>query len=165
MRHHESHVFSQTSGQFHDFSQCQLVTSDITIAWIVPYLVVILYEILTLSLSFFMIAQWRKNDPRYLKSPLLDMLWNDGLMYFVFTLGLGIVNIGLVLQVSSPRLRFGGTQLQTCLHSMLSTRTILHLARSTSGPKSISEASCSLRFTTFGSIESTIASEEEMVDI
>jgi len=45
---------------------------------------------------------------------------------------LGFLNIGLVLQQGVPQLRAGGAELQTVIHSILSTRIVLHLAKSKS---------------------------------
>jgi len=38
------------------------------------------------------------------------------------------MNVGLVLKVSDPQLRDGGSQLQTVFHSVLSTRIAMHTA-------------------------------------
>lgn len=73
------------------------------------------------------ILRYYRGIPKRLRSKLLDVLWVDGVMYFVFMLLLGIPNVGLVLQVQVPQLRAGGTQLQTILHSVISTRIVIHL--------------------------------------
>lgn len=63
------------------------------------------------------IVQWRKDVPMRSRSPLLDSLWKDGLLYFVFMIRgcfayrlicmhidldtvLGALNLALVLQDS-----------------------------------------------------------------
>ncbi|KAI0298981.1 hypothetical protein B0F90DRAFT_1631877, partial [Multifurca ochricompacta] len=108
--------------------QCQTLTSAVKHAWVVPYLVTMLFEAVVLGLTLYKVLQYYKNIPIQSRSRLLDVLWIDGVIYFVFMLLLGILNIGLVLQVSTPQLRGGGTQLQTVLHSVLSTRIVLHIA-------------------------------------
>ncbi|KAF9649528.1 hypothetical protein BDM02DRAFT_3113544 [Thelephora ganbajun] len=55
---------------------------------------------------------------------------------------LGALNIGLVVQVTSPQLQQGGTQLQTIAHSTMSARIIFHVVNTTS--KDISNAELSL---------------------
>ncbi|KAH9001908.1 hypothetical protein EDB86DRAFT_3130148, partial [Lactarius hatsudake] len=107
--------------------QCQVLTSAVKHAWIVPYLVVMVFEAVVLALTVYKILGYHRGIPKQLRSKLFDVLWVDGVMYFVFMLLLGILNIGLVLQVQVPQLRAGGTQLQTVLHSVLSTRIVLHL--------------------------------------
>jgi len=121
---------AQGQTEFADFPQCQIFISAAKNEWLLPYAVTIAFEILNLSLSIPKIAKWRKHLPKASRSSLLDTIRNDGIIYFCFMLLLGFMNIGLVLQVSNPQLRSGGTQLQTCLHSMLSCRMILHVANS-----------------------------------
>jgi len=107
--------------------ECQVLTSAVKHAWIVPYLVAMVFEAVVLALTVYKIVGYHREIPKQLRSKLLDVLWVDGVMYFVFMLLLGILNVGLVLQVQVPQLRAGGTQLQTVLHSALSTRVVLHL--------------------------------------
>ncbi|KAH8986601.1 hypothetical protein EDB92DRAFT_2091111 [Lactarius akahatsu] len=107
--------------------QCQVLTSAVKHAWIVPYLVVMVFEAVVLALTVYKILGYYREIPKQFRSKLFDVLWVDGVMYFVFMLLLGILNVGLVLQVQVPQLRAGGTQLQTVLHSVLSTRIVLHL--------------------------------------
>ncbi|KAE9406063.1 hypothetical protein BT96DRAFT_279524 [Gymnopus androsaceus JB14] len=89
-----------------------------------------LYEFVTLTLSLIRILKWRKTIPKHIRAPIIDNLWRDGVLYFSFMLVSGFVNIGLVLQQGVPQLRTGGAQLQAALHSILSTRIVLHLAKS-----------------------------------
>ncbi|KAK1236068.1 hypothetical protein PQX77_000658 [Marasmius sp. AFHP31] len=77
---------------------CSATVSDIKIAFIVPYILTICYEILTLTLSLYRIAKWRQSIPENIRAPLLDTLWRDGIMYFSFMLLLSFMNIGIVLQ-------------------------------------------------------------------
>jgi len=107
--------------------ECQVLTSAVKHAWIAPYLVVMVFETVVLALTVYKIAGYHRVLPKQLRSKIFDVLWVDGVMYFVFMLLLGILNIGLVMQVKVPQLRAGGTQLQTVLHSILSTRVVLHL--------------------------------------
>jgi len=108
--------------------RCRTLMSAIKLAWVVPYLVVIVYEVVVLFLTLYRVLRLHKDFPS-LRSKLLDVLWIDGVIYFVFMLALGIVNVGLALHVSDPELRDGFTQLQTVSHSILSTRIVLHTGR------------------------------------
>ncbi|KAK1233795.1 hypothetical protein PQX77_003030 [Marasmius sp. AFHP31] len=122
---------------------CSLIVSEITAAFIVPYILTVSFEILTLVLSLYRIAKWRQSIPENIRAPLLDTLWRDGIMYFTFMLLLSFMNIGLVLQSEAPQLRSGGANpaqyhhlwaafsLQAVLHSMMACRIVLHLATST----------------------------------
>ncbi|EGN94897.1 hypothetical protein SERLA73DRAFT_187995 [Serpula lacrymans var. lacrymans S7.3] len=62
------------------------------------------------------------------RSPLLDILWQDGIMYFIVLLATSLINIFLILEQPTPQIGIASMDLQTCLHSMLSTRSVLHLA-------------------------------------
>ncbi|KAJ7468443.1 hypothetical protein FB451DRAFT_1256225 [Mycena latifolia] len=106
---------------------CIIVVDSKSQAYLVPYLVVIAYECITISLSAARIFKWRRQITPAARTPLLDTLWNDGLLYFSWLIGLGIVNVLLIFH-GSVATRTGGAQLQTSIHSMLSSRIILHLA-------------------------------------
>ncbi|KAF9494632.1 hypothetical protein BDN71DRAFT_971890 [Pleurotus eryngii] len=121
---------------------CSYIESDVTNLWSIPYFLTIMYETITLVLTLAQILRWRKRIPASVRSSLSDALWKDGVTYFAFMLVLSIINIGLVFQVTLPQLRSGGSQLQTCLHSMVATRIILSMAGSSSGPKNIEDGSC-----------------------
>jgi len=60
---------------------------------------------------------------------VVDVLWRDGVMYYIFMFLIGVLNVGLTLQASHPQLQLGLSQLQTVLHSVLSTRILLHTAK------------------------------------
>jgi len=124
---------------------CQIVVSTVSQGWIMPYAAIVAYESsgllvrslhlaylighqVILSLTTWRIARWRSDIPAGSRLPLINVLWRDGIIYFVFMLICGIINIALVIQLSTPQLRAGGTQLQTVFHSLLSTRTVLHVA-------------------------------------
>jgi len=110
--------------------QCRTLMSAIKLAWVVPYVVVIVFEVVVLSLTLYKVIRIHKDLPLLTgRSKLLDVLWIDGVIYFIFMLSLGIVNVGLALHVSDPELRDGFTQLQTVSHSILSTRIVLHTGR------------------------------------
>ncbi|KAJ8074773.1 hypothetical protein PM082_019098 [Marasmius tenuissimus] len=109
---------------------CSATVSDIKVAFIVPYILTISYEILTLALSLYRITKWRQSIPEDIRAPLLDTLWRDGVIYFTFMLLLSLMNIGIVLQSEAPQLRSGGGNLQAILHSMMACRIVLHLATS-----------------------------------
>jgi len=131
-----------------DLDQCRYIESDVTDLWSVPYFLVISFETLTLAITLIPLVRWHARIPKAARSPLLATLWKDGVIYFIFMLMLSIVNIGLVFQVKLPELRSGGSQLQTCLHSMVSSRIILHLASSTVGPKHIEDSTVLSTFRT-----------------
>ncbi|KAI0297956.1 hypothetical protein BC826DRAFT_137394 [Russula brevipes] len=101
-------------------------------------------EAVVVALTLFKIFQYYKDVPRRTRK-LLDVLWIDGLMYFVFMLRksssphlrhssnrlyvvIGILNVGLVLHDSNPNLYIGLPELQAVFHSILSTRIVLHTA-------------------------------------
>ncbi|KAF5392053.1 hypothetical protein D9757_003278 [Collybiopsis confluens] len=91
-----THVEALVSEEFIDI--CSLTTSNINRSFVVPYILTILYESVTLSLSLIRILNWRKNIPKSIRTPLLDNLWRDGVLYFSFMLVLGFMNVGIVLQ-------------------------------------------------------------------
>ncbi|KAJ8074760.1 hypothetical protein PM082_019085 [Marasmius tenuissimus] len=133
---------------------CSTTWSDIRFAFIVPYVLTISYEILTLALSLYRITKWRQSMPESIRAPLLDILWRDGVMYFTFMLLLNFMNIGLVLQSQAPQLRSSGANLQAVLHSVTACRMVLHLAMS-NNPRDITNSALSIyadasdvRFTT-----------------
>ncbi|THU80853.1 hypothetical protein K435DRAFT_491543 [Dendrothele bispora CBS 962.96] len=125
---------------------CRITISDIRAAYVVPYILTIIYEIVTLSLSLIKVVRWRKSIPKTIRIPLIDTLWQDGVLYFSWMLALGFFNIGIVLQSNVPQLRSGSSQLQAVFHSILSTRIVLHLADSHT-PREISTSGLSV--TTF----------------
>ncbi|KAJ7855001.1 hypothetical protein B0H14DRAFT_749105 [Mycena olivaceomarginata] len=107
---------------------CTVIMNPRSQAYLIPYVVVIAYETMTMSLSAARILKWRSQITPSTQTPLLDTLWNDGLMYFTWMIALGIVNIIIILH-GDVHVRTGGAQLQTSFHSILSTRIILHLAK------------------------------------
>ncbi|KAJ6463414.1 hypothetical protein C8R45DRAFT_1025645 [Mycena sanguinolenta] len=107
---------------------CIVVVNTRSQAYLIPYVMVIAYETMTMALSAVRIMKLRSQITSATQSPLLDALWNDGLIYFTWMITLGIVNI-LIIHHGSVTIRTGGAQLQTSLHSILSTRIILHLAK------------------------------------
>ncbi|KAF8124274.1 hypothetical protein K438DRAFT_1051589 [Mycena galopus ATCC 62051] len=90
-------------------------------AYLIPYVVVIAYETITMTLSAARILKWRSQINPSTQTALLDTLWNDGLMYFTWMITLGIANILMILH-GSVAVRTGGAHI-------LSTRIILHLAK------------------------------------
>ncbi|KAG9224591.1 hypothetical protein CCMSSC00406_0002258 [Pleurotus cornucopiae] len=70
------------------------------------------------------------------------------IMSIFLELGFSIFNILLVMSVSRPQLRNGGSQLQTLLHSIISSRVVLHLASvlDNSGHPSLSTPRTKLQF-------------------
>jgi len=121
-------VVAPPSATWSGIQRCRKLTSAITYAWVVPYLGVMVFEVVVLGLTLYKVLQCRRGMTTQ-KSKLLNVLWIDGVIYFIFMLILGVVNVGLVQQVSDPQLRVGFTQLQTVAHSILSTRIVLHTGR------------------------------------
>ncbi|KAJ7146051.1 hypothetical protein C8R44DRAFT_6527 [Mycena epipterygia] len=110
-------------------SDCTMIVSQESKAYLIPYGVVIAYESIIMTLSAARILKWRSQITPSARTPLLDTLWKDGLLYFSWMIVLGIVNILLIYQGGSASVRTGGAQLQTSIHSILSCRIVLHLAR------------------------------------
>ncbi|KAI3608683.1 hypothetical protein WG66_003770 [Moniliophthora roreri] len=88
---------------------CNVTIGDMPQAFVIPYIVTILYEAgkpFTLVLSLIRIAKWRKTIPESMRAPLLDTLWRDGVMYFSFMLGISDDHLSrsyLVIQFCSSR--------------------------------------------------------------
>ncbi|KAJ3820528.1 hypothetical protein EV361DRAFT_941370 [Lentinula raphanica] len=136
-----NHVVPLVSEQFQNI--CSLTISNISHGFIIPYVVAMLYEFVTLTLSLIRIITWRKTIPAHIRAPIINTLWRDGVVYYSFMLVLGFVNIGLVLQQGVPQVRTGGAELQAVFHSILSTRIVLHLAGS-SDSRDITAPGCSV---------------------
>jgi len=110
--------------------QCRVSLSAVTLAWVVPYIGIMVFEVVVLVLTLCRVVQcYRFQVFPTPKSILLEALWIDGIMYFFFMLLLGMLNVALALHVSDVQLRVGLTQLQTMAHSILSTRIVLHTGR------------------------------------
>ncbi|KAN0118131.1 hypothetical protein V8E52_005392 [Russula decolorans] len=110
--------------------QCRVSLSAVTRAWVVPYIGIMMFEVVVLVLTLYKVLQcYRLQVIPTPKSKLLEALWIDGIMYFVFMLLLGMLNVVLALHVSDSQVRIGFTQLQTMIHSILSTRIVLHTGR------------------------------------
>ncbi|KAJ8506941.1 hypothetical protein ONZ45_g10631 [Pleurotus djamor] len=111
-----------------DHEHCLVATSTVGVGWIIPLLMTSMYEIVTISLTLARIIWWRRRIPPARRVPLLDTLWKDGM---------GSINTGLLITSTASIIRQNVTQLQTALHSMLSTRIVLHLANSGLGVKNL----------------------------
>jgi len=109
--------------------RCDVLTGPVKRFLVMPYVSIMAIEAVVVALTLFKIFQYYQDVPRKMRSKLLDVLWIDGLMYFVFMLLVGILNVGLVLHVSIPNLYMGCPELQTVFHSILSTRIVLHTAK------------------------------------
>ncbi|KAJ7629970.1 hypothetical protein DFH06DRAFT_1224488 [Mycena polygramma] len=107
---------------------CIIIINDKSQSYLITYVVVIAYETITISLSAARLMKWRSQISSSTRIPLLEVLWNDGLVYFSWMIGLGILNILLILH-GGVAVRTGGAQLQSSIHSILSTRIVLHLAK------------------------------------
>ncbi|KAJ8693026.1 hypothetical protein PTI98_010278 [Pleurotus ostreatus] len=127
---------------------CSFLVSNATSLWIIPYIMSIFLELVTFLLASFAALLWRERIPSSVRSSLVGILWKDGAMYFGFMAGFSIFNILLVMSVSRPQLRNGGSQLQTLLHSIISSRVVLHLASvlDNSGHPSLSTPRTKLQF-------------------
>jgi len=113
------------SASWHGVKSCRVQMSVVKRAWVVPYISIMVFESTILSLTLYKVTQCYRAIPSR-RSKLLDVLWIDGVIYFIFMLILGILNVGLALNVFDPQLRASCTQLQTVAHSVLSTRIVLH---------------------------------------
>ncbi|KAF5381873.1 hypothetical protein D9757_007543 [Collybiopsis confluens] len=80
-----SRVKALISEEFIDI--CSLTTSKIDQGFVVPYVLTILYELVTLTLSLIRIIRWRRTIPKNIRAPIIDNLWRDGVLYFSFMLG------------------------------------------------------------------------------
>ncbi|KAK0200907.1 hypothetical protein DFS33DRAFT_1087699 [Desarmillaria ectypa] len=155
---------SEVDPTYAAYPECRVLISSVRDAYVVPYVLTIVYEGVTLSLSLIRITRWRRRIPEIVRAPLLDTLWRDGVFYFSWTLMLGFLNIALAVQSTSSQVRVGGSQLQAIIHSILSCRIVLHLAGS-KYPKDIDTSGCSLytdaafQFTTGGLAEDIPLSE------
>jgi len=107
--------------------KCPMLTSDVGRLWVAPYVLIAIFEAAILALTLYKVLQLYRRTPQLSMSKLVDVLWIDGIVYFFFMLLLSVLNVGLVLQMSDPLLRRGGTQMQTVFHSLLSTRIVLHI--------------------------------------
>jgi len=119
-----------TDTTWSNMQQCRVSKSAVKSAWAVPYAGILLFEVVVLVLTLYKVLQFYKIKvvPKP-KSKLLEALWIDGVMYFVFMLLLGILNVVLAVHLPDSQLRAGFTQLQTMAHSILSTRIVLHTGR------------------------------------
>lgn len=134
---------SEVDPTYAAYPECRALISTVRDAYVVPYVLTIVYESVTLSLSLIRITRLRRRVHKTARAPLLDTLWRDGVFYFSWTLLLGFLNIGLAVQSTSSQIRVGGSQLQAIIHSILSCRIVLHLAGSRF-PKDIDTSGCSL---------------------
>jgi hypothetical protein len=106
---------------------CSITVSNISKGFVVPYVLTILYEFATLTLSLIRIVKWRNSIPKHVRTPITDTLWRDGVLYFSLMLILGFMNIAIVVQSGIPQVQIGCAQFQSVFHSILSTRMVLHL--------------------------------------
>ncbi|KAK0433648.1 hypothetical protein EV421DRAFT_1388620 [Armillaria borealis] len=121
---------SEVDPAYAAYPECRALISTVRDAYVVPYVLTIVCESVTLSLSLIRITRLRRRVRKTARAPLLDTLWRDGVFYFSWTLMLGFLNIALAVQSTSSQVRVGGSQLQAIIHSILSCRIVLHLAGS-----------------------------------
>ncbi|KAF9261799.1 hypothetical protein L218DRAFT_961031 [Marasmius fiardii PR-910] len=115
--------------EYGDLPDCRVMISDIKDGYIAVYVVLIVYEACILCLTLIKITVWRREILQNIRAPLIDTLWRDGILYFIFMLILNFINIGLIANGSTTLLQ-GGSQLQMVFHSAISNRIVLHLASS-----------------------------------
>jgi len=121
---HTAVPFATQSGPW----KCPVLTSDVGHVWVAAYVLVAVFEAVVLALTLLKVLQLYRRAPQLSMSKLVDVIWIDGIIYFFFMLLLSILNVGLVLQMSYPLLRHGGSQIQTVFHSVLATRIVLHIS-------------------------------------
>jgi len=119
------------SAALSNIRQCVLLTSALEHGLIAIYIDVIMYEAVVLALTLYGALRYSR-VPQTRKSKLLDVLWIDGIIYFVFMFVLGVFNVALSIQVliissMGPPARVRGAQMQTVFHSILSARIVLHI--------------------------------------
>jgi len=113
--------------------QYQISIITVKYAWVIPipYICILVFQSVMVVLTLYRLLRYRSNVPKELRSTLADVLWIDGIMYFVFMFIVGVLNVvfvALSVSESHPHLPLEVAQLQTVLHSVLSTRVTLHTA-------------------------------------
>ncbi|KAK7470059.1 hypothetical protein VKT23_001497 [Stygiomarasmius scandens] len=88
----------------------------------VDFVILILYESIMLSLTMW--VGFKKF--RHSGNPLIKVLYRDGIYYFIYTFLISLGNI-LVLVAGPPELVDLLNTFQRVMHSILSTRVILHI--------------------------------------
>ncbi|KAF9070047.1 hypothetical protein BDP27DRAFT_654999 [Rhodocollybia butyracea] len=138
---------------------CRITIGGFTAKFIVPYIMIIVYESINLILALIRIVKWRKTIPENVRAPIIDTLWRYGIMHCLLMLVLALLNTGIVLQRVS-QVRSGGSQLQAVFQSILSTRIVLRLSRSgdsgdiTAPGCSVHQSSGGIQFTSiYGDID------------
>ncbi|KAI0302535.1 hypothetical protein BC826DRAFT_984854 [Russula brevipes] len=94
-----------------------------------PLFIIMVFEAVVLALTLYKVLRIRNEIPRQSRTKLLNMLWVDGIVYFILMLLIHLSVLALALGVSDTRAWVGNAQLATVLHSVLSTRIVLHTAR------------------------------------
>ncbi|KAF5338840.1 hypothetical protein D9757_014695 [Collybiopsis confluens] len=123
------HLVALVGPEFIDL--CSNIVGNHPHDYIIIYILVMLYEFVTLTLSLVRIINWRKSIPENIRAPLIDTLQRDGklgsssllkdvacqiswaisgVLYFSCMLVLGFVNIAIVLRSAVPQLRTGCAQ-------------------------------------------------------
>jgi len=94
----------------------------------IPILLVLVYQSVVLGLTLYRLLWCRRHIAKQEKSTLIDVLWIDGTMYYVFMFITGVLNTGLTLKFYNRAIPLSLAQLGTALQSILSTRVVLHTA-------------------------------------
>jgi len=108
--------------------QYQILITAAKYPWIVfiPFLLILIFQSVILALTMYKLLQSRRDMTMKSRSTLVNVLWIDGMMYYVFMFILGVLNVGLTLKLSHRHLPLTLGQFQTNIHSILSTRVVLH---------------------------------------
>jgi len=113
---------------FEGWGPVEMPTSSVQYAWVAstPFLLILVLQSVVLAMTSYKVLRYRS---KYLtRSTLMDVIWIEGITYFAFMFIVGALNVGLIMNVSRPELQFGLLQFQMVLHSILSTRVVLHTA-------------------------------------
>jgi len=112
-----------------DLQHCQLLGNAVTHEWAIPYIGLMVFQAILLALTLYKVLRYHRRVPKQSRSRLLHVIWTDGVMYFIFMLLLGILNVILILNITGLPLRGGVSQLQAVFQSVLSTRIAFHTAK------------------------------------
>jgi len=113
---------------FEGWGRYEIPTSSVQYAWVTstPFLLILVLQSVVLAMTSYRVLRYRS---KYLtRSTLMDVIWIEGITYFVFMFIVGALNVGLIMNASHPQLQLGLLQFQMVLHSILSTRVVLHTA-------------------------------------
>ncbi|KAL4256539.1 hypothetical protein AB1N83_012536 [Pleurotus pulmonarius] len=93
----------------------------------IPSLLCLLFNLLNLTLASIVIFRWRRSSQISGGSRIADLLWKDGLLYALSVIAFNVLQHSFESKIP-PLLLPTCAQIQSNLHSLLSTRIVLHLA-------------------------------------